>query len=69
MLRSRLLAERAAVAFAVTVAHPVSDLRVHQVGTAVSQPARNRLLEPTATELPAQPDWPALSGRRTTTTA
>jgi carbohydrate diacid regulator len=40
--------------------HLVTDLRVHQVVTAVSQSARNRLLELTATELRAQPDWPAL---------
>jgi len=40
--------------------HPITDLRVHQVVTAVSQSARHRLLELTATELRAQPDWPAL---------
>ncbi|MFJ5306665.1 CdaR family transcriptional regulator [Streptomyces sp. NPDC088350] len=40
--------------------HLVTDLRVHQMVTAVSQSARNRLLELTATELRAQPDWPAL---------
>jgi carbohydrate diacid regulator len=40
--------------------HLVTDLRVHQVVTAVSQSARNRLMELTATELRAQPDWPAL---------
>ncbi|MBK6016726.1 sugar diacid recognition domain-containing protein [Streptomyces sp. MBT53] len=46
--------------------HPITDLRVHQVVTAVSQSARHRLLELTATELRAQPDWPAL---RATVTA
>lgn len=40
--------------------HLITDLRVHQVVTAVSQAARNRLLDLTATELRAQPDWPAL---------
>ncbi|SEE99499.1 carbohydrate diacid regulator [Streptomyces sp. 3213] len=40
--------------------HPITDLRVHQVVTAVSQSARHRLLELTAAELRAQPDWPAL---------
>lgn len=40
--------------------HQITDLRVHQVVTAVSQAARNRLLDLTATELRAQPDWPSL---------
>ncbi|MFJ8057273.1 CdaR family transcriptional regulator [Streptomyces sp. NPDC096142] len=38
----------------------ITDLRVHQTVSAVSQSARSRLLELTATELRAQPDWPAL---------
>ncbi|MFD9331882.1 CdaR family transcriptional regulator [Streptomyces sp. NPDC060065] len=41
--------------------HPIADLRVHQVLAAVSQPARNRLLELTAAaDLRTQPDWPVL---------
>ncbi|MFG2129567.1 CdaR family transcriptional regulator [Streptomyces sp. NPDC048751] len=40
--------------------HLISDLRVHQVMAAVSQSARNRLLDLTTAELRAQPDWPAL---------
>ncbi|MFJ9896117.1 CdaR family transcriptional regulator [Streptomyces sp. NPDC091280] len=40
--------------------HLITDLRVHQVVTAVGQSARRRLLELTAAELRAQPDWPAL---------
>jgi carbohydrate diacid regulator len=40
--------------------HLISDLRVHQVVAAVGQSARNRLLDLTAAELRAQPDWPAL---------
>ncbi|MGW2378772.1 CdaR family transcriptional regulator [Streptomyces sp. NPDC001658] len=40
--------------------HLVTDLRVHQVVAAVGQSARNRLLDLTAAELRAQPDWPAL---------
>ncbi|WP_427917491.1 CdaR family transcriptional regulator [Streptomyces sp. cg40] len=46
--------------------HPITDLRVHQVVTAVSQSARHRLLELTAAELRAQPDWPALRDTVTT---
>lgn len=38
----------------------ISELRVHQVLAAVGQPARNRLLERTAADLRAQPDWPVL---------
>ncbi|MFC4470687.1 CdaR family transcriptional regulator [Streptomyces xiangluensis] len=40
--------------------HLITDLRVHQVLAAVGQPARNRLLELTAADLRAQPDWPVL---------
>jgi carbohydrate diacid regulator len=40
--------------------HLITDLRVHQVLAAVGQPARNRLLDLTATDLRAQPDWPVL---------
>ncbi|WLW57350.1 CdaR family transcriptional regulator [Streptomyces sp. YU58] len=40
--------------------HLIADLRVHQVVAAVGQSARNRLLDLTAAELRAQPDWPAL---------
>ena len=40
--------------------HLITDLRVHQVLAAVSQSARSRLLDHTAAELRAQPDWPAL---------
>ena len=40
--------------------HLITDLRVHQVLAAVGQPARNRLLALTATDLRAQPDWPVL---------
>jgi len=40
--------------------HLITDLRVHQVLTAVSQSARNRLLELTTADLRTQPDWPAL---------
>ncbi|MGW3125119.1 CdaR family transcriptional regulator [Streptomyces sp. NPDC001123] len=40
--------------------HLITDLRVHQVLTAVSQSARNRLLDLTTADLRAQPDWPAL---------
>jgi carbohydrate diacid regulator len=40
--------------------HHISDLRVHQVLAAVGQSTRNRLLEVTAADLRAQPDWPAL---------
>ncbi|MFE9438624.1 CdaR family transcriptional regulator [Streptomyces sp. NPDC006602] len=40
--------------------HLISDLRVHQVLAAVGHSARNRLLDLTAAELRAQPDWPAL---------
>ncbi|TQE14711.1 hypothetical protein SipoB123_45660 [Streptomyces ipomoeae] len=39
---------------------PIRDLRVHQVLAAVGRPARTRLLELTAAELRAQPDWPVL---------
>ncbi|MEU6198117.1 sugar diacid recognition domain-containing protein [Streptomyces sp. NPDC047061] len=40
--------------------HLITDLRVHQVLTAVSQSARNRLLDLTTADLRTQPDWPAL---------
>ncbi|MGW1617860.1 CdaR family transcriptional regulator [Streptomyces sp. NPDC002172] len=40
--------------------HLITDLRVHQVLTAVSQSARNRLLDLTTADLRSQPDWPAL---------
>ncbi|MEV0639518.1 sugar diacid recognition domain-containing protein, partial [Streptomyces sp. NPDC050619] len=40
--------------------HLITDLRVPQVLAAVGQPARNRLLDRTAAELRAQPDWPLL---------
>lgn len=40
--------------------HLITDLRVHQVLATVGQPARHRLLERTAAELRAQPDWPVL---------
>jgi carbohydrate diacid regulator len=40
--------------------HLITDLRVHQVLAAVGQPARNRLLDLTAANLRAQPDWPVL---------
>ncbi|MFF7470782.1 sugar diacid recognition domain-containing protein [Streptomyces sp. NPDC008092] len=40
--------------------HLITDLRVHQVLTAVGQSARNRLVELTTADLRAQPDWPAL---------
>ncbi|GAA4006066.1 helix-turn-helix domain-containing protein [Streptomyces sp. NBC_01352] len=40
--------------------HLISDLRVHQVLAAVGQSARNRLLDLTAADLRAQPDWPVL---------
>ncbi|WP_128376307.1 CdaR family transcriptional regulator [Streptomyces cavernae] len=40
--------------------HHITDLRVHQVLAGVSQPARVRLLERTAADLRAQPDWPVL---------
>ncbi|WP_217238549.1 sugar diacid recognition domain-containing protein [Streptomyces sp. AC555_RSS877] len=40
--------------------HLITELRVHQVLAAVGQPARSRLLDRTAAELRAQPDWPVL---------
>lgn len=40
--------------------HLIADLRVHQVLAAVGQSARSRLLDVTAADLRAQPDWPAL---------
>lgn len=40
--------------------HLITDLRVHQALTAVSQSARNRLIERTTTSLRGQPDWPVL---------
>ncbi|MER6077081.1 sugar diacid recognition domain-containing protein [Streptomyces sp. NPDC001833] len=40
--------------------HHITGLRVHQVLTAVSQSARNRLLDLTTADLRSQPDWPAL---------
>ncbi|KUN72087.1 sugar diacid utilization regulator [Streptomyces canus] len=40
--------------------HLITDLRVHQALTAVSQPARNRLIERTTASLRDQPDWPVL---------
>ncbi|MFI9170143.1 CdaR family transcriptional regulator [Streptomyces lincolnensis] len=40
--------------------HLIADLRVHQLVAAVGQSARGRLLDLTAAELRAQPDWPAL---------
>ncbi|GGN15595.1 CdaR family transcriptional regulator [Streptomyces fuscichromogenes] len=40
--------------------HLITDLRVHQVLTAVGQSARNRLVDRTTADLRAQPDWPAL---------
>jgi len=43
-----------------TPVHLITDLRVHQVLASVGQPARNRLLELTAADLRAQPDWPVL---------
>lgn len=43
-----------------TRVHLITDLRVHQVLASVGQPARNRLLERTAADLRAQPDWPVL---------
>ncbi|MEU9348063.1 sugar diacid recognition domain-containing protein [Streptomyces sp. NPDC048278] len=43
-----------------TAVHLITDLRVHQMLTAVSQSARNRLVDLTTADLRAQPDWPAL---------
>lgn len=40
--------------------HLIAELRVHQVLAAVNQPARRRLVELTAANLRAQPDWPVL---------
>ncbi|MFJ8108925.1 CdaR family transcriptional regulator [Streptomyces sp. NPDC096132] len=40
--------------------HPIGDLRVHQLLTALGQPARTRLLDSTTARLRAQPDWPTL---------
>lgn len=40
--------------------HLITDLRVHQALTAVSQPTRNRLIERTTANLRDQPDWPVL---------
>ncbi|MEW2121784.1 sugar diacid recognition domain-containing protein [Streptomyces sp. NPDC005474] len=40
--------------------HLIAELRVHQVLAAVNQPARRRLVELTAAQLRAQPDWPVL---------
>ncbi|MER5790851.1 sugar diacid recognition domain-containing protein [Streptomyces sp. NPDC001980] len=40
--------------------HLITDLRVHQVLTAVGQSARNRLVDLTTADLRTQPDWPAL---------
>ncbi|MEU1519152.1 sugar diacid recognition domain-containing protein [Streptomyces sp. NPDC005811] len=40
--------------------HLITDLRVHQVLAAVGQSARHRLIERTAANLRAQPDWPVL---------
>ncbi|WP_200304150.1 CdaR family transcriptional regulator [Streptomyces adelaidensis] len=40
--------------------HLITDLRVPQVLAAVGQSARNRLLDCTAAQLRAQPDWPVL---------
>ncbi|RPE43113.1 carbohydrate diacid regulator [Streptomyces sp. Ag109_O5-1] len=40
--------------------HHITDLRVHQLLTTVSQSARNRLLDLTTADLRTQPDWPAL---------
>ena len=40
--------------------HLITDLRVHQALTAVSQSARNRLVERTTASLRDQPDWPVL---------
>jgi carbohydrate diacid regulator len=40
--------------------HLITDLRVHQVLAGMGQPARQRLLDLTAGELRAQPDWPVL---------
>ncbi|MGW4910118.1 CdaR family transcriptional regulator [Streptomyces sp. NPDC004270] len=40
--------------------HLITDLRVHQVLTAMSQSARNRLVDLTTADLRTQPDWPAL---------
>ncbi|MFE5816502.1 CdaR family transcriptional regulator [Streptomyces sp. NPDC056479] len=43
-----------------TPVHLITDLRVHQLLTAVGRPARNRLIERAAADLRAQPDWPVL---------
>jgi carbohydrate diacid regulator len=40
--------------------HLIAELRVHQVLAAVNQTARRRLVELTAAQLRAQPDWPVL---------
>ncbi|MFF0016611.1 CdaR family transcriptional regulator [Streptomyces sp. NPDC005374] len=40
--------------------HPISDLRVHQLLTALGQPARTRLVDSTTAQLRTQPDWPTL---------
>ncbi|WP_432195638.1 CdaR family transcriptional regulator [Streptomyces sp. bgisy027] len=40
--------------------HLITDLRVHQLLTAVGRPARDRLIERAAADLRAQPDWPVL---------
>ena len=40
--------------------HPIGELRVQQLLTALSQPARTRLLDSTTARLRAQPDWPTL---------
>ncbi|MEU6352669.1 sugar diacid recognition domain-containing protein [Streptomyces sp. NPDC047072] len=40
--------------------HSIGDLRVHQLLTAVGQPARARLLDATTARLRTQPDWPTL---------
>ncbi|MFE3036579.1 CdaR family transcriptional regulator [Streptomyces canus] len=40
--------------------HPIGELRVHQLLSAVGQPARTRLLDSTTAPLRDQPDWPTL---------
>ncbi|MGI5423152.1 CdaR family transcriptional regulator [Streptomyces sp. CA-179760] len=40
--------------------HPIGELRVHQLLTALGQPARTRLLDSATAQLRTQPDWPTL---------
>ncbi|MGC0343835.1 CdaR family transcriptional regulator [Streptomyces sp. SLBN-8D4] len=43
-----------------SLVHPIGELRVHQLLSAVGHPARTRLLDSTTASLRDQPDWPTL---------